>query len=144
MKRDVRLHGLTSDHHHALVLALRIKEAATRGSIDESLVSDAARRHGSELAPHFAIEEEELLPALSRQGRQDLVDRTLREHGELRGHLAAAQAGDLARLEAFGLRLEAHVRFEEGDLFPACEALAGDEVLARVARRAPKGKPPGY
>jgi hypothetical protein len=28
VKRDVRLHGLTSDHHHALVLARRIREAA--------------------------------------------------------------------------------------------------------------------
>jgi len=86
------------------------------------------------------VEEEELLPALTARGRRDLVDRTLAEHEALRGHLAAAQAGEPGRLEAFGLLLEAHVRFEEGELFPACEALVGDEVLARVAHRSPKGK----
>jgi len=30
------------------------------------------------------------------------------------------------------------VRFEERELFPACEALLPDAVLAEVARRAPK------
>lgn len=144
MKRDPRLHGLTSDHHHALVLALRIKEAARRGLIDARLVDDARRRHESELAPHFAIEEQELLPALVEHGRRELADRTLREHQALRSHLQAARSGELARLEAFGLLLEAHVRFEESELFPACEAVVGDAVLARVASLAPKGKGPGY
>jgi len=144
MKRDVRLHGLTSDHHHALVLARRIREAAGRGQLDLALVSDARRHYDSELSRHFAVEEEELLPALTECGRQDLVDRTLREHDALRGHLRGAEAGDLHRLEEFGALLEAHVRFEEGELFTACEALVGDEVLARVAHRAPKGKAPGY
>ncbi len=144
MERDVRLHGLTSDHHHALVLASRIKEASTGGRLDAALVADARRRYEQELAPHFAVEEEELLPALAARGRHDLVERTLREHETLRGHLAAAEAGELARLEAFGQLLEAHVRFEERELFPVCEALVGDEVLARVAERAPKGKPAGY
>jgi hypothetical protein len=97
VKRDVRLHGLTSDHHHALVLARRIREAAAGGSLDAALPDDARRRYDEELAPHFAIEEEELLPALGDGGRQDLVDRTLREHEALRGHLRDAQAGDQAR-----------------------------------------------
>jgi hemerythrin-like domain-containing protein len=141
VKRDPRLHGLTSDHHHALVLALRIKEAAGRRQIDAARVGDVRRDYDSDLSPHFAVEEEELLPALATCGRQDLVDRTLREHEALRVHLQAAEAGDVGRLEAFGALLEAHVRFEEGELFPACEALVGDEVLGRVAHLAPKEKP---
>ena len=138
MKRDIRLHGLTSDHHHALVLALRIKEATATGELPPELVADARRRFDAELLPHFTVEEEELLPALAAAGRQDLVERTLLEHVRLRDHLQAAEAGQLTRLSEFGVLLEAHVRFEERELFPACEALAGDEALARVAERAPK------
>ncbi len=137
MKRDIRLHGLTSDHHHALVLALRIKDAAARGEIGASMAAEVRRRYDSELRPHFTIEEEELLPALA-SSRPDLVERTLREHAELRGHLEAAEAGEVRRLEAFGLLLNSHVRFEENELFAACESIVGDEVLARVAQRAPK------
>jgi hemerythrin-like domain-containing protein len=144
MKRDVRLHGLTSDHHHALVLARRLREAAARGGLDLILLADVRRRYIEELGPHFALEEEELLPALEQVGRTDLVARTLRDHEALRNHLAAAESGDLSRLSEFGALLEAHVRFEERDLFTACEALVGPEVLTRVALRAPKGKRPGY
>ncbi len=138
MKRDSRLHGLTSDHHHALVLALRIKEAAAAGRVDRALTSEVRRRFDTDLYPHFVIEEEELLPALAARGRQDLVDRALSEHVALRQHLLAAEAGDAGALSQFGLLLEAHVRFEERQLFPACERLLGADVLARVAERAPK------
>lgn len=138
MKRDLRLHGLTSDHHHALVLALRIKEADASGRLDAGLLADVRTRYDTQLRPHFAVEEEELLPALRRLGGADLVDRTLREHATLRQHLEAAELGDLPRLARFGELLHAHVRFEEAELFPACEARVGDDVLERVARRAPK------
>ncbi|MCC6641424.1 MAG: hypothetical protein IT386_09715 [Deltaproteobacteria bacterium] len=40
--------------------------------------------------------------------------------------------------QALGERLHAHVRFEEHELFPVCEALLPDAALAEVARRAPK------
>ncbi len=144
MKRDLRLQGLTSDHHHALVLARRLQEAAASGALDVELSAEVRRRYDDDLGPHFAIEEEELLPALAMAGRTDLVERTLREHGALRDHLAAAESGARSRLAEFGTLLEAHVRFEERDLFTACEDLVGPEVLARVARRAPKARGLGY
>jgi hypothetical protein len=144
MKRSVHLHGLSSDHHHALVLAKRIREAADAGWLDAAHAAEVRRRYDEELAPHFAIEEEELLPALELAGQADVADRTLHEHRDLRGHIAAAEAGDLPRLAAFAALLEAHVRFEERDLFTACEALLPSDVLERVARLAPKGKKPGY
>lgn len=140
MKRDSRLHGLTSDHHHALVLALRIKQATATGGVTRDLVSEVRRRFDTELLPHFVVEEDELLPALAARGRQDLVDRALSEHVALRQHLGAAEGGEVNALSHFGILLEAHVRFEERELFPACEALLGPEVLARVEQRAPKDR----
>ena len=144
MTRDVRLQGLTSDHHHALVFAPKIREATSRGGVDLVLLANVRRRYVEELGPHFALEEEELLPALEQVGRTDLVARTLSEHDARRNHLAVAGSGDLSRLTEFGVLLEAHVRFEERDLFTACEALVELEVLTRVALRAPKGTRPAY
>lgn len=120
MTRDARLHGLTSDHHHALVLARRVaREHAVGGAELVHAVCEAFER---ELAPHFAVEEEVLLPARAEVGASDLAERTREEHAMLRGHLAAAEAGDAGRLADFAALLERHVHFEENELFPATEA----------------------
>jgi hypothetical protein len=134
VKRDPRLHGLTSDHHAALVLARRLARACAEGRGD---AAEARRRFDDDLAPHFRAEEELLLPPLAAAGEEALVRRTLDEHAALRGHLAAAEAGDAARLAAFAAALDAHVRFEERELFPAAEAKLGPEALARVEAAAP-------
>ena len=138
MKRDIRLHGLSSDHHHALVLARRIRQAAADGALDAAFVQTVQARYTEELAPHFQVEEDLLLPALQEANETALVDRTLAEHVELRALLANAGAGQHDCLERFASLLEAHVRFEEQQLFGACERLLDESVLDQVAKRAPK------
>lgn len=118
MKRDPRLVGLSSEHHRALVIARRAPE------------QDAAWLRGvfvAELEPHFAVEERLLLPALERAGGVSLVARTREDHAALRALCAAGER------EGFAARLVAHVRFEERELFPACEALLPAAVLEAVA-----------
>lgn len=141
MKRDTRLHGLTSDHHHALVLAMRVRDGLAAGKPSEELLDLARSAFASELAPHFAVEEEVLLTALDATPGRPLADRTRREHQEIKADLAAAEAGDVERLLSFANRLTAHVRFEEGELFVACERLLPDAVMEEAARRAPKPGP---
>ena len=136
MKRDPRLRGLSSEHHQALVLARTL--AAPNASWHAADGVLLGQRFDSELEPHFLIEEEVLLPGLRAVGRVDLVDRTIADHLFLRASASAARAGDAEAARAFGTRLGDHVRFEERELFPACEALLPDGVLDEVARRAPK------
>jgi hemerythrin-like domain-containing protein len=124
MKRDPRLRGLSSEHHQALVLAREL------GSGD-ALLAELQARFARELEPHFRIEEEVLLPALRAIGEHELVARTEREHAALR------QLVDRGGLAAFAETLIEHVRFEERELFPCCEARLPGEVLAEVARRSP-------
>lgn len=138
MKRDIRLHGLSSDHHHALVLARRIRHNFETAMADAALVETVLEVYRAELQPHFEVEESLLLPALADAGRLELVERTRSEHEALRAFLAAARAGQVDALERFASLLEAHVRFEERELFPACEALLAEHVLDDVAVRAPK------
>lgn len=96
-------------------------------------VPDLAARFAAELEPHFRIEEAVLLPALAAAGEETLVRRTLEDHAALR-----ALAADPASGVAFGRRLREHVRFEERELFPACEARLGDATLEAIAARRPR------
>jgi hemerythrin-like domain-containing protein len=135
VKRDRRLRGLSSEHHHALVLARAVER-----QIDAWSTSDGARlrdRFDRQLEPHFFAEEQVLLPALRAAGRPDLCERVERDHARLRRAVTRASAGDASAARAFGAELAEHVRFEERDLFPACEALLAGEILDEVARRAP-------
>lgn len=143
MKRHVALHGLTSDHHHGLALALRIK----RGMPDEAatlarLFLDA---YAQELLFHFRGEEEVLLPAFAQEVGDDhpLIVRTLIEH--IRLHRLADRlrsemrqgAVPKALLNEIAQTLEAHIRFEEEELLPAVEAALSDGELMRMSERLP-------
>ena len=52
MQRDRRLHGLSSDHHHALVLSSRIESAFAAGTADRALLEDVRGQWVAALAPH--------------------------------------------------------------------------------------------
>lgn len=134
MKRDPRLRRLSSDHHSALVLARRLSQLT--GQWTENEGESLHRRFEQELEPHFRTEEELLLPALRAVGRSDLANRITDDHTALRAMVAAARAGDGRAARSFGERLSEHVRFEERELFPACEALLPGAVLDEVGRRA--------
>jgi hypothetical protein len=133
MKRDARLAGLSSDHHQALVLARRVESGTLSAT-------EVRARFENELAPHFAVEEEVLLPALRAMGAGALAERTAGEHAGIRDALSRAEAGDAAALAELAALLIAHVRFEERDLFPACEARLAASVLEAVSHRRPRGK----
>jgi hemerythrin-like domain-containing protein len=141
MHRHPHLHGLSSDHHDALVLARELERAAARWTPADGAA--LAARFARELEPHFRIEEELLLPALEARGEGSLAERTRADHARLRAEVAAAAAGDGAAVRRFAEVLFEHVRFEERELFPACERELEAELLAEVARRAPKRRREG-
>lgn len=134
MKRDPRLRRLSDDHHQALVLARRATSAAPSDPAAlAELWDEVVRRFALELAPHFAIEEQHLLPAFERNGPSELAARTREEHATLR-RLVADSSPDLAsKLASFGALLRDHVRFEERVLFNAAQDLLNEDVLDAVA-----------
>jgi hemerythrin-like domain-containing protein len=134
VKRDRRLRGLSSEHHHALTLARTIA-TLLREERQVDAARDLVRRFDEELEPHFRIEEEVLLPALRRKGEVALVERTEEDHGFLRAVASSARQRQLDGLAAFAQRLTDHVRFEERELFPRCEERLESAVLDEVARR---------
>lgn len=135
MKRDARFRGLSSEHHHALVLSRALAQRAAAGTVDAALVRTLRARFDGELAPHFLAEEEVLLPALAARGDIELVRRVEEDHAFLRAAVGAAEGGDHACVAAFAERLAAHVRFEERELFPRCEEGLPADVLDALGRR---------
>jgi hemerythrin-like domain-containing protein len=136
MKRDHRLRGLSSEHHHALTLARSVERAAPTWSRTDG--AELQKRFDLELEPHFLVEEQVLLPALRNASQAELCTRTEQDHALLRSSASRAAHGDGAAAISFSAALIEHVRFEERDLFSACERLLPDDVLDEVARRTPK------
>jgi hemerythrin-like domain-containing protein len=135
MKRHPDLQSLSRDHHQALVVARRLK----RVNDEDAIAARAAflefwRRHGR---VHFRVEEEVLLPCFASAGGAEdpAVARVLREHAELRLRALQLQGGaaSVQVQRVLGELLAAHVRFEEGELFPAIEATLSPEQLSGMA-----------
>ena len=133
MKRAPELKQLSEEHHLALVLARTARRAARGGEAGEVAKAwrEIAGKYGAELAPHFKIEEETLAPALQAAGEAQLVERLLEDHRYLQALVEGADHSPAA-LEAFGDRLDAHVRFEERELFERAQAVLAPEALERV------------
>lgn len=121
MKRSPALIALSREHHTALVLAKRAQRGTPADP--QALMTQLVAVFDRDMEPHFLTEENDLLPALRDCGQHDLVDRTLAEHRSLRNEVDRLRAGDTEAIAAFGKLLEAHVRFEERELFAVAEKL---------------------
>src|SRR5512137_2468203 len=140
-RRSRALRPLSSEHHQALLLAFQVKKAVaghaeTAGAprdID-GLLALARRFEEGVLEAHTSAEEELLGRYLDVR---DLA-RMRADHAHLRALLRDARAADGAQrrtpLAAFADLLERHVRWEERDLFPRCEAALAEDQLADVGR----------
>jgi hemerythrin-like domain-containing protein len=126
MTRDERLIRLSREHHHGLVMALRIQRELPRASEEElaSLYSDLVRFWATALAPHCGAEDDALLARLAAHEDEGLAlaGHLQREHRELEALLdrmrdAGAAADRRGMLVRFGELLGEHIRWEERDLF---------------------------
>ena len=134
MKRHAALTPLSREHHAALVLAKRARGLDVGDSAAvAAFQAQLAQAWAADLDPHFQREEQHLLPCLTLVRESALVTRTYHEHRQLREQVAAILAGDSAAILPFGEALDAHVRFEERELFPVAEELLPQSLLARVA-----------
>lgn len=133
MKRANALADLSREHHTALVWASRaVRVASADGHAAAEVMSALIAVFERELEPHFKIEEAGLLPALHEAGEVALVERTLAEHRQLRATMLRIRDGEAAALAVFGKALQAHVRFEERELFPLAEQRLAPARLAAL------------
>ena len=136
MKRHKAIAALSRDHHHALVVAQRLKRASdtdATGARDAFLEYWRADGHR-----HFREEEEILLPAYAGFGDPEapVVARVLVDHVRIRrmAHEIASETPNLEALQTLGEELSAHVRREERELFPLIEQTLPEPELARLVQ----------
>jgi hemerythrin-like domain-containing protein len=136
MKRHPALTPLSRDHHHALVLAQRLRRA---DAADSREAAEAFLEHWfEEERLHFRVEEEVLLPAYAAYGDPDhpAVIRTLLDHVRIRRDVERVAAdADLELLHELGARLADHVKLEENELFPLVERTVPESALAVLGER---------
>lgn len=137
MKRLPALQQLSREHHAALVFARKIELTQKREGI-RLLAKSVPDYFAVELAPHFYLEETQLLPQLVVAGYSLLVDRVLEEHGclrELLRQIARDNENDHVsdnsemNMKTFGKKLSLHVRFEERELFAVAQTVLSDDFL---------------
>lgn len=136
MKRSPHLRTLSVEHQSALSLATRVERAAHSAATSDlpAWEIEIERYWRTELMAHFSVEERIWLPPLASAGLESYTQRTLSEHRAL-----AALATDRSiplreRLARFASLLQAHVRFEERELFEAAQRALTDSELEALAR----------
>jgi iron-sulfur cluster repair protein YtfE (RIC family) len=134
MKRSEALTPLSHEHHHALFVAQKLRNATPQNAAAATDEFLAFWRSGGEA--HFQAEEEILFPAWSRRAPADheSVVKLLVDHVELR-RMAADLASDpleADELHVLGERLHDHVRYEERVFFPLVEQTLPAQDLERI------------
>jgi hypothetical protein len=143
--RTPELRPLSSEHHHALLVAFQLKKGLaghgeTAGAPKDlpGLLNLAKRFEESTFLTHIRAEEELLGPHLSPADAKRLAA----EHKELVRMLQAARQGRPSdarfALTSFADLLERHVRWEERELFPVCEKALGADELADIGHQLEK------
>lgn len=135
MKRHEALIPLSHDHHHGLVVALRLKKGAPASPNDNWPQNPKGQRDAlmkfaeSELFPHFLLEEELLFPVcLNASGELRTVTAELMaEHKSMRATIDGLRNSEdesylMQQMSALGTLLESHIRKEERTYFPLAEA----------------------
>ncbi len=138
MRRHPALEELSRDHHHALVVAQRLKRASDTTGIEAR--DRFVAFWESEGQAHFREEEEILLPACAGviDPEEPIVLKVLSDHVRIRrlAHtVTGAERPDLRALHELGIQLGDHVRREERELFPLIERSLPDAELRRLVAR---------
>jgi iron-sulfur cluster repair protein YtfE (RIC family) len=118
MDIDVNLLDRLEREHRDVEAIFARLESATDESEQRSLVQELE----TALAPHMAVEETDVYPALA-QLDDDRAEQAESEHGEARDGLEelkaqVGRAGFSAALETLKSGIEHHVEEEEGETFP--------------------------
>jgi len=131
MKRHPCLAPLSRDHHHALVLARKLRDNTVGSDEIHQLWID-------KLNPHFVIEDRELIP-IGCCGSAELRKHTetvATDHAALRKMFIELDAQTSEQFRAaIAQRLEDHVHLEERSWFPAIEIELDETALSVLARR---------
>jgi hypothetical protein len=141
LKRDENLAPLSRDHHRGLVTAKILRYDELPEDDEEPGVRDKMEHVQSywdtDLFVHFENENEILYPFV--KGRDALLDKMLermkKEHIKISGMVKNLEsAADFEKaIDELGRMMEAHIRFEERELFEKIQEIFTHEELSALA-----------
>lgn len=117
------LKHLAQEHLAAMGLVVAAREAKPENEADlPKLAQKICEAFASQMEPHFQDEERSVLPRVRAMGREDLVNRTLDEHKQMRELIAhLAQKPSVELLQKFSTMLREHIHFENNEVWEALE-----------------------
>ncbi len=142
IRRSEHILQLSREHHFSLLFCWKIRQGLQK-QVEPNRIT-AYVKHFWELhvIPHFAEEEQVVFPHL----QDDKVNRAINEHEELRKayrHLMEhPDKNPVEQLTHIADKMDAHVRYEERDLFPHIEKSLPQETLEMIGRQIDSQMPP--
>lgn len=131
IKRSQQLAPLSREHHDALVFLSRIKQGL-KNDADSTIICDYIHWFwNNNLKDHFEHEEELLLPHLPADDQ--LAIQLKNEHQTIRSLVSKELNKD--QILQFADLLNAHIRFEERELFPHVEKRVSMQVLNEIFKK---------
>ena len=134
IKRNENIVPLSQDHHLSLLFSWKIRQGL-KGDVDVTRIIDYVHYFEDvHFLPHFKDEEDLLFIPYKEN---ELVQRALLDHETIKNIIQRVYAEDYKQQKIDLLNLladtvEAHVRFEERELFPALETILPAAELERV------------
>lgn len=127
LKRSKQLAPLSREHHDALLFIWKIKQGLKKGTQGRIILDYITWYWKNNLKNHFEQEEKLLLPHLS--AHDDLAKQLKMEHKTI---CQLANEIDDNSILSFANVLNAHIRFEERQLFPHIEKKVSPNDLNQI------------
>lgn len=141
IKRSGYLLQLSKDHHFTLLFCWKIRQGLKLGVDAERMKKYVAHFREHDMEPHFS-EEEQILFAPLNTGE---VQKAISEHQNIRqltSRVLQLNGTDaLEQLEALANMVDAHIRYEERELFPYLEKNLSPDQLQAIGHELQKHPP---
>lgn len=134
IKRNEHIVRLSKDHHVTLLFCWKIRTGLKNEVAVDRMLPYVLYFWQQHMLPHFLEEETILFSPVT----DDKVQRALREHIQIREAIEALQnAGDAVNVQLATLAdlVDAHVRYEERELFPHLEQILKNEQLVHIGKQ---------
>jgi hemerythrin-like domain-containing protein len=134
IKRNINIRKLSRDHHHTLLFCWKIREGLKNKIPAERIVKFVEYFRETCLQQHFYREEKYLFVYLN----DPKVDRAIMEHGQINklmlGVPGLKESRQMTTLVSLTDLMEAHIRYEERELFPFFEKNLNSTQLEKIGQ----------
>jgi hemerythrin-like domain-containing protein len=134
VKRSEELQPLSRQHHNGLLFCLLLKKGINKKADIEVMQEFIQSFWYKDLHHHFELEEKYLVPLQKHYHRlESPLERMMSEHYDLKNIVNEISLNvTYESVQQLQDKLEAHIRFEERELFPLIEAIISENERSTI------------